>query len=82
LQYDLKAVSLVGAAFFLGDIMEKQQLYRVRVLASDEKGTKSLDVGPAMLKDSAQHFCDTIAGQIRLGKEKLWRDPIIYPIYD
>jgi len=55
-----------------------EQLYRVRVLVNNEK---SLDVSPAMLKEAAESFCDAIKAQIRLGREKLWQDPIIYPIY-
>ena len=63
--------------------MDKQQLYRVRVLARNPKtGTEtSVDVGPAMIHDAAQHLCDKIQMMIRSGKEKTWTDPIIYPDY-
>ena len=54
------------------------QLYRVRVLVNDDK---SVDVSPAMLKEAAEQYCDTIKAQIKLGREKQWKDPIIYPIY-
>ena len=58
--------------------MEPQDLYRVRVLLSDDK---AIDVGPAMVKECAEHFRDAILTQIRAGKEKTWKDPIIYPVY-
>ena len=64
--------------------MEKQQLFRVRVLARNPKtdSETSIDVGPAMIQEAAQMLCDAIVKQIRLGKEKTWSDPIIYPIYN
>lgn len=55
-----------------------EPLYRVRVLLNDQK---SLDVGPAVIKQAAQELRDAIEGQIRLGREKTWKEPIIYPIY-
>lgn len=63
--------------------MEKQQLFRVRVLAKNLKtdSETSVDVGPAMVEEHAQRLCDAIVMQIRLGKEKTWSDPIIYPVY-
>lgn len=57
----------------------KEQLYQVRVLLSDDK---AINVFPAMVKDAAQRMVDEITKQIRLGREKTWRDPIIVPIYN
>lgn len=64
--------------------MQKQQLFRVRVLAKNPKteSETSIDVGPAMIESAAQQLCDAIVKQIRLGKERTWSDPIIYPIYN
>lgn len=56
----------------------KETLYRVRVLLSDDKAK---DIGPALQKWAAQMLCDEILKQIRIGKEKTWHDPIIYPDY-
>lgn len=64
--------------FFMEKAMQKQQLYQVRVLLSDDK---AIDVGPKMIKEAAEQFRDAIEANIRLGREKLWHDPIIYPIY-
>lgn len=63
--------------------MQNQQLYRVRVLAKHPKtgSETSVDVGPAMVHEAAQQLCDKIQMMIRLGKEKTWSDPIIYPDY-
>lgn len=63
--------------------MEKQQLFRVRVLARNPKtgSETSIDVGPAMVEEYAQKLCDTIVMKIREGKEREWSDPIIYPVY-
>jgi hypothetical protein len=58
--------------------VEKQQLYQVRVLLNDDK---CVDVGPQMVQESANQFCDAIKAQIRLGKERVWREPIVYPVY-
>ncbi len=58
--------------------MEKQQLYQVRVLTGEDK---ALDVGPKMIRPAAEQFCDAIKAQIRLGKERTWREPIYYPVY-
>lgn len=63
--------------------MQKQQLYRVRVLTTNPKTDQeySLDVSPALIEQAAQMYCDAIVMKIREGKEKTWRDPIIYPVY-
>lgn len=63
--------------------MEKQQLFRVRVLTRNPKteAETCLDVGPAMPQEYAQQLCDAIVMKIREGKERTWSDPIIYPIY-
>lgn len=63
--------------------MEKQQLFRVRVLARNVKtdSETSIDVGPAMAEEAAQVLCDAIVKKIREGKERTWSDPIIYPVY-
>ena len=63
--------------------MDKQQLFRVRVLAKSPKteAETSIDVGPAMVEEAAQKLCDAIVMQIRTGKERTWSDPIIYPAF-
>lgn len=63
--------------------MDKQTLFRVRVLARNPKtgDETSIDVGPAVIQEVAQRICDEIKKQILLGKEKTWSDPIIYPVY-
>jgi len=64
--------------------MEKQQLYRVRVVVTNPKTESQtmMDVGPAMIQEHAQNWCDAIVKQIRSGKERMWSDPIIYAIAD
>lgn len=64
--------------------MEKQQLFRVRVLSRNPKSgaETSIDIGPAMIQDAAQMFCDTVVKHIRAGKIHDWSDPIIYPVYN
>ena len=52
----------------------KQALFQVRVI--DREG-KQMNVGPKMLKDAAEKFADAIAAQVRSGREKDWRDPIV-----
>jgi len=65
------------------DAMEKQQLFRVRVLSRGKSGSEtSVDIGPAMMEQAAQALCDAIVMKIRTGKEKTWSDPIIYPVYN
>jgi hypothetical protein len=63
--------------------MDKQPLFRVRVLARNPAtgSETSIDVGPAMIEAAAQQLCDTIVMKIREGKERTWSDPIIYPAY-
>jgi len=52
----------------------RQTLYQVWVL---DRSNRQLPVGPRMLKPSAEKFSDAIAMQIKAGKEKDWRDPIV-----
>lgn len=63
--------------------MDKPQLYRVRVLRTNPKteNEESIDVTPALVQEAAKNFCDAIVMQIRLGKERTWRDPVVYPVY-
>lgn len=63
--------------------MDKEPLYRVRVLITDPKTDtdRPLDLGPALIKEAAMLCRDAIEKNIRAGKEKVWHDPIIYPIY-
>ena len=59
--------------------MEKQTLYQVRVLTGEDR---AIDVGPKMIKQFAEMFCDAIKMRIREGKEKVWKEPIYYPVYE
>lgn len=52
----------------------KEALFQVRVI--DREG-KQMNVGPKMVKDAAEKFADAIAAQVRAGREKDWRDPIV-----
>lgn len=54
----------------------QKALYQVKVI--DRGVPKS--VGPKMIKDAAEQFCRAIEGQIRLGKEKQWSEPIVVKV--
>ncbi len=53
-----------------------QQLYQVSVVCKKQR----LVVGPAMLEDACKLFASKIAEQIKLGHERIWRDPQVTPV--
>lgn len=55
----------------------RQPLYQVNV--EDVEG-RLLSVGPAMLRESCEHFAGTIKAQIACGREKSWRNPHVVPL--
>jgi hypothetical protein len=55
----------------------RQPLFQVNVETTEGK---HLSIGPAMMQEACAQFAQAIGEQIRLGREKKWRNPQIVPI--
>jgi hypothetical protein len=51
-------------------------LYQVWV-RDTRRGNQPMGIGPKMIKDMADRLCSAIRGQIALGAEKQWIDPVV-----